>query len=76
MSGKSVFLLSTFMAAALAAMSIMNVPYHRQVTEYSCGAASLEMLLHFSAPDVDQRGIIDVIRTSPYQGTLRFLKRQ
>lgn len=54
-----------------AALQIPNVPFHRQITEYSCGDASLEMLLHWSGMDVDQRAIMDVMRTSSYEGTLR-----
>lgn len=47
------------------------VPYHRQITDFSCGDASSEMLLNYLyGVDVDQRAIIDVLRTTPDQGTL------
>lgn len=42
-------------AAAAPDFRIPNVPYHRQVTNYSCGASSAEMVLHFHGGiDVDQ----------------------
>ncbi len=31
-----------------------NVPYHRQFTDYACGDASVEMMLHHYGSDVDQ----------------------
>lgn len=50
---------------------ISHVPYHRQVTEYACGAAALEMVLkyHDARLHVDQKNIMDVARTSEEQGT-------
>jgi Peptidase_C39 like family len=67
-------LMITFTAALLlapiaAAVIIPNVPYHRQITDYACGDASTEMVLHYwASPDVDQRAIIDVMRTMPEGG--------
>lgn len=50
--------------------TVKNVPFHRQVTTYACGDASFEMLMHWNGADIDQRAIIDVLRTSEAQGTL------
>ena len=56
-------------ATASAVVQIPNVPYHRQFTVFACGDASLEMLLHhWASPDVDQRAIIDVLRTTEEEG--------
>ncbi len=61
-------LLAACAATALSGM-IPNVPYHRQATDYSCGDASVEMVLHYwASPDVDQRSIIDALRTSEENG--------
>ncbi len=65
------FVLAAHQCVEAAEVLVHNVPYHRQVTEYSCGDASMQMLLHWSGADIDQRAIIDVMRTSPYEGTLR-----
>jgi len=46
------------------------MPYHRQVTDYACGDGSSEMVHHHYGTDVDQRSIIDVLRTSSEVGTL------
>ncbi len=51
---------------------VANVPYHRQLNDYACACGSVEMLLHALGPDVDQRAIINVMRTSPYVGTLSY----
>ncbi|ELR23873.1 uncharacterized protein ACA1_074400 [Acanthamoeba castellanii str. Neff] len=49
---------------------IKNVPYHRQLTEYSCGAASFGMAMgHATGEELDQRAIMDVLRTSEALGT-------
>jgi hypothetical protein len=57
------------LAPIAAAVMIANVPYHRQITDYACGDASTEMVLHYwASPDVDQRAIIDVMRTMPDGG--------
>lgn len=51
--------------ALAAGHTIANMPYHRQITEYACGDASMEMVLHrWASPDVDQRAIIDLMRTT------------
>ena len=65
-------LFASFLALSLAG-AVKNVPYHRQITEFSCGDATVEMLLHWSGMDVDQRAIMDVMRTSPNEGTLRWV---
>ena len=52
--------------------SMLSVPYHRQLTEYSCGDASMEMVLNYFGPDVDQRQIIDVARSTNASGTYVF----
>jgi len=49
---------------------VPNIPYHRQVTDYACGDGSSEMVLNYYGTDVDQRAIIDVLRTSADVGTL------
>jgi len=51
---------------------IQNVPYHRQINDYTCGCASMEMVFEHYGPDIDQRAIIDVARTSYQEGTLSF----
>jgi len=48
---------------------IPNVPYHRQITNFACGAASFQMVYHYWGIDLDQRSIIDVARTSFAVGT-------
>jgi len=49
---------------------IKNVPYHSQLTNWCCGDASLEMVLNYWGPDVDQLSIIDVARSASQEGTL------
>ena len=62
--------LLALVAAAASAQLVRNVPYHRQFTDYACGDASVEMVLHkWASPDVDQRAIIDVMRTTENDGT-------
>jgi hypothetical protein len=67
-------ILAALLLPLVAALLLPNVPYHRQITEFSCGDATVEMLLHWSGMDVDQRAIIDVMRTSNYEGTLRWVR--
>ena len=43
---------------------IPNVPYHRQLTDFTCGDASLEMVLNYYGPDVSQFSIVDAARTT------------
>lgn len=43
----------------------ISVPYHRQITNYYCGPASLEMLFDFYGPDIPQPEIAEVARTAP-----------
>jgi len=54
---------------AIPSSHFIQIPYHRQNTEYSCGDASLEMVLHYFGPDIKQETIVDVMRTTD-QGTL------
>ncbi len=57
-------------AMAESAGSYISVPYHRQITNYYCGPASLEMVFDFYGPDIPQIEIADVARTSyMYGGT-------
>src|SRR3990167_10249464 len=51
---------------------IIDVPFHRQITRYSCGDASFEMVYDYHQKDIDQRAIIDVCRTSEHVGTRVF----
>jgi len=48
----------------------IDVPYHSQLTDYSCGVASMQMLLEYYGTKVIQSSIADVLRTSENQGTL------
>jgi len=48
---------------------IQNIPYHRQVTEYNCGDASLEMVFGYLNREIDQYQLDDVARTSDTDGT-------
>lgn len=43
---------------------IANIPYHEQLNGLSCGAGSLEMVLDYWGPDIDQKEIMNVARTS------------
>jgi len=43
---------------------IANIPYHQQMNGLSCGAGSLEMVFDYWGPDVDQKEIMNVARTS------------
>ncbi len=46
------------------AYMIENVPWHKQITGLSCGAGSLEIVFDYWGPDIDQKEIADVARTS------------
>lgn len=48
------------------------VPYIHQIVDYSCGDSALNMILTYYYPQkpIDQRAIIDVLRTSNHTGTL------
>lgn len=46
--------IAALLLAAEAAYMIDNVPYHRQITNFACGDASSEMVLHYYGADVDQ----------------------
>ncbi|OQZ02114.1 MAG: hypothetical protein B6D34_12055 [Candidatus Brocadia sp. UTAMX1] len=43
---------------------IAGVPYHKQITVFSCGPAALEILYDFWSEDIDQKAISDVTRSS------------
>ena len=47
-----------------AAHMIDGVPWHKQITGISCGAGSLEIVFDYWGPDIDQKEIADVARTS------------
>ncbi len=47
-------------------LAYVTVPYHPQITGYYCGPASLEMVFDFYGPDVNQREIAEVARTTGY----------
>lgn len=38
---------------------IANIPYHEQLNGLSCGAGSLEMVLDYWGPDIDQKEIMN-----------------
>ncbi len=43
---------------------IAGVPWHEQMNGLSCGAASLEIVFDYWGPDIDQKEIMNVARTS------------
>ncbi|MEM2839448.1 MAG: C39 family peptidase [Thermoplasmata archaeon] len=43
---------------------IIDVPWHQQFNGLFCGAASLEIVFDYWGPDIDQKEIADVARTS------------
>lgn len=43
----------------------ISVPYSRQITNYYCGPAALEMVFRFYGPNIPQIEIADVARTAP-----------
>lgn len=49
---------------------IETVPYHRQINDYTCGDASLQMVLEYYGTKVRQEQLISVARTTSEQGTL------
>ena len=67
-SGVGVICLATT-DGSCAGPDVHDVPFHRQITEYSCGAACLQMVLRkWGVRDVDQRHIVDVVRTHHTDG--------
>jgi hypothetical protein len=54
--------------AAPAAYGISGVPYHVQATDYWCGPASLEMVMDYYGPDINQAEIAGVANSSPSIG--------
>jgi PKD repeat protein len=51
--------------------AFIDVPYHRQLTNYYCGPASLEMVFDYFGPDISQHEIAEVSRTADYGGTFQ-----
>jgi hypothetical protein len=51
---------------------ILNVPYFRQVTDFACGDASLQMLLAYWGVNVSQYTLMDVMRSTIAEGTSSF----
>eukprot|EP01084_Bolivina_argentea_P245898 411610_1 len=51
---------------------INNIPYHPQINGVTCGDAILEMIIHFHKSDINQKCIMDVMRTTFEQGTLSY----
>ena len=47
-----------------AAHMISDLPWHKQITGISCGAGSLEIVFDYWGPDINQKEIADVARTS------------
>jgi predicted double-glycine peptidase len=47
---------------------ILDVPYFRQVTDFSCGDASLQMLLSYWGVNVSQYSLMDVMRSTIEEG--------
>jgi hypothetical protein len=43
---------------------IAGVPWHEQLNGLSCGAASLEIVFDYWGPDIDQKEVMNVARTS------------
>ena len=43
---------------------IANIPFHEQLNGLSCGAGSLEMVFDYWGPDIDQKEVMNVARTS------------
>jgi len=43
---------------------IASVPWHQQINGLSCGAASLEIVYDYWGPDIDQKQVMNVARTS------------
>ena len=41
----------------------------RQSTEYSCGAAALQAVLHYWGKDFDEQQLMQLLHTSPETGT-------
>lgn len=46
------------------AYMIANVPWHQQQNALECGEGALEIVFDYSGPDIDQKQIADVARTS------------
>ncbi len=51
----------------------ISVPYHRQIKNYYCGPAALQMVFDYYGPEISQWEIADVARTSrEMEGTFTF----
>lgn len=51
-------------ASGLPMSHMIDVPWHQQLNGLFCGAASLEIVFDYWGPDIDQKEIADVARTS------------
>ena len=47
---------------------IVSVPYHVQLTSYTCGPASLEMVFDYWGPDINQTDVAHVANAQPAYG--------
>src|SRR3989344_2417226 len=47
----------------------MNIPFYKQMTDYSCGPASLQMVFGYFGKYMNQQKLEDVLHTSPKDGT-------
>jgi hypothetical protein len=52
------------LAQPVRAHMITNVPWHQQLNALSCGAAALEIVFDYWGPDINQKEIMNVARTS------------
>lgn len=59
----------TRQVAASGAAILSDVPYVRQGTDYSCGAASFQAVLSFWGMDLPESELIERLHTSPDHGT-------
>ena len=47
----------------------MNIPYHKQITDYYCGPASLQMVLEYFGIHTSQQKLAEHLNTTPDNGT-------
>lgn len=66
------FVVVALFVATCTTTKLLNVPYFRQENEYSCGAASLQMVLGFYGRFPSQSQIESTVRTNPDDGTWSF----
>lgn len=48
----------------------IDVPYHRQLTDFGCGDASLQMILDYYGVQANQFSIMDVMRSTMHEGKI------